>query len=260
MTAADENEYGSAPWSTGPKDGAHSFHRLNEFARGWVEAAASSILGIRPGDTGLSAYDLGPDALTPEAVEALAAYCSSFERKAAQLLSLGYERTGPNGERYGAYDAGGDLCWSTIEGEGYGFSDRDELRADDLGSKLQAAAREHGTGSIYSGHDDRVHFDHEFRLDEAAQSQRAQQLARLEREIHLLRRHVAELTIVLILLVGALLSSLALAGAERVMMAAAIAVGVLISAPVFASDLLKSKRRLKDREKTARSAGLIGYG
>jgi hypothetical protein len=99
-----------------------------------------------------SLNEAGVKALAPEAVAEIAAYCARFERDAAPLLALAYER------EYDDAQAGRDL-WLTANGHGAGFWDRKALDADGLGDKLEEAARSAGERYAYIGNDGRIHFN-----------------------------------------------------------------------------------------------------
>jgi hypothetical protein len=120
--------------------GAHPFYKLDEFARGYVEA-----MFFTNGDTGDTREnllnELGVERLTKEAVKGIKSDCSAF---------LG--RIMPDGcfvrqwlDRLEGYDdaqAGRDF-WFTRQGHGVGFWDREQI-PDAAGEALSAAAKQSG--------------------------------------------------------------------------------------------------------------------
>lgn len=128
----------------------HPFYALNDFARGYVEAAFFTN-GDCGDDDEFCIADRDAESLHPSAVAAIRDYCAKFEQDAAALLKQAYARD------YDATQAGRDL-WFTANGHGVGYWDRDELEAAGLGDRLADAAQGFGESSLYIGDDGAVYW------------------------------------------------------------------------------------------------------
>lgn len=127
----------------------HAARQESEFVLGFIEAMffTESAPGITSAEwfrvpkyirnyEGQLPCDVGYTDLHPDSLVKIRAICEAWQRKNASLLDQAYWRG------YELAQAGRDF-WFTGNGHGVGFSDRDELRADDLGEKLDNAALYH---------------------------------------------------------------------------------------------------------------------
>lgn len=127
----------------------HPFYRLDDFARGYVEA-----MFFTNGDIGDDRENLlndwGVDRLTREAVADIEKDCRAFQSKimpdgclVRQWLDRANEATG-----YDDAQAGRDF-WFTRQGHGTGFGDRfDEIPDDATREGLHTAARGFGEATV----------------------------------------------------------------------------------------------------------------
>ena len=127
------------------RHGKHAYYKLNDFAKGYVEA-----MFFTNGDTGDDneslLNDLGVEKLTRKAVKDIKEDCDRFlcsvmpdGTTVRQWLDRASEATD------GAYgdDRAGNDFWYTRQGHGVGYWCRDELEGE-LGDGLAAAARAFG--------------------------------------------------------------------------------------------------------------------
>ena len=109
----------------------------------WQKRVDAGQISDMPGDYGFA--DLAADAL-----DSIVADCAAFEAKAADLLTLAYERD------YDETQAGRDF-WFTRNRHGVGFWDREELDAESVGADLSNIAEAAGESFPYVGDDRRVY-------------------------------------------------------------------------------------------------------
>lgn len=135
----------------GSPEGARTFHTLDAFTQGYVEALFFTDASD-PDDGDLA--DATVAELAPDALELIRRECAAFQSVAATLLERAYERPG-----YDEAAAGRDF-WFTRNGHGVGFWDRDALRDDGLGDTLSTLCgwrTPFGTRDVYRGDDGLVY-------------------------------------------------------------------------------------------------------
>lgn len=97
------------------------YNKLPAFVRGYIECMFFTNTGT--GDDG-DLEDADTSELSSDALAAIIADCEAFQKDAAPLLALAYQREG-----YDEAAAGRDY-WYTRNGHGVGFWDRDALKLD----------------------------------------------------------------------------------------------------------------------------------
>ena len=131
----------------GSTEGARAFNALDEFTRGYIEAAFFTSTGDA-GDDELESASVAE--IAPESLVAIVLDCAAWQAANATLLDHAYHRD------YSAEQAGRDY-WLTRNGHGAGFWDRDELMKYELGDKLSAACRGSNV-DVYRGDDGQIYF------------------------------------------------------------------------------------------------------
>jgi hypothetical protein len=154
-----EEKWGSVEIPLKFKRGAVNRDILNDFERGYIEAAlwstndGSDPSGGEPLDRN---YDI--EDISDEGMQQIRKDCADFQKKAAPLLQEAYQRPGYDrpGEWSGQAMAGHDF-WLTRCGHGVGFWDREALKEGGLGDRLSEVARSFGESDLYIGDDHMVH-------------------------------------------------------------------------------------------------------
>ncbi len=130
--------------------GKHPFYKLDDFAKGYVEAMFFTDCDTgREEDEG-KANELGVEKITHASILAIAADCAAFQQQAADIL----DEVTAGASEYDMTRAGNDF-WFTRQGHGVGFWDREELKFEDrdFGEELTKIARSFGEAypEIYRG-------------------------------------------------------------------------------------------------------------
>jgi hypothetical protein len=120
---------------------SHAYYSLDDFAKGYVEAAFFTN-GDTCDENENLLNDLGVERLTKKAVAKIANDCAQFQKEAADLLNQAYLRD------YDDSQAGRDF-WFNRQGHGVGFWDRKELEENELGEKLSEASKKFGEAYFY---------------------------------------------------------------------------------------------------------------
>lgn len=118
--------------------GKHSFYKLSDFAKGYVEAMFFTNGDIGNEENKNLLNDLGVEKLTQEAVRNIAACTDRFWSENGVDLYLAAAKDGYDESR-----AGHDF-WFSRQGHGGGYSNRDLGDVGDVGDRLQKAAQEFG--------------------------------------------------------------------------------------------------------------------
>lgn len=132
----------------GTADAARKFFELDEFTRGYIEAAFFTNTGS--GDDG-DLEDASFSELSPESLKAASDDCERFNLAADAWLFKAYTRGDMS---YSSEQAGRDF-WFTRCGHGVGFCDRD---LGVTGDKLSEIARTFGNVDMYRGDDGLIYF------------------------------------------------------------------------------------------------------
>jgi hypothetical protein len=140
-----------------------SWHALDEFTQGFIEAMffteqspdfdsdewfdAECQRALMQGTSdGQLPGDIGVDAIHPDSLAQIAAFCGKWKAENAEMLAAAVMRDGYDWSR-----AGNDF-WYTSQGHGVGYWDRSELDAGGLGDALSDAARHREIHPFFGNH------------------------------------------------------------------------------------------------------------
>lgn len=134
------------------QDQINSFHALDDFTRGYVEAMFWTE--CTPDNPELENKTFGD--LSEEALEAIKSQCANFQKVNAEALAIAYAEHTEKKFPYNEERAGTDF-WLSRNGHGAGFFDRAIPNA----KELQAACgwrTQFGEVTLYAGDDHKLYF------------------------------------------------------------------------------------------------------
>ncbi len=136
----------------GSHDASDAWAGLDEFTRGYIEAAFFTYEDCEPGDPAAATFaDISPNSLA-----AIRQECAEFQRKYAKAI----EAATADDRQYDTERCGNDF-WYTRNGHGVGFWDRRAItirqqRGLDV---LDKASRRYGEVYLYRGDDGLIYFE-----------------------------------------------------------------------------------------------------